>query len=122
MRHKRESAQRAAQARTHFARAQSRARIVGPEACAQVAPTVIRSRVDLREQADISEQADIMAGLRNLGFRADEARRAAEYSATLHDATLERRMRAALKTLGRRAALGAGRGLSPRDETRTPAY
>jgi hypothetical protein len=122
MRHKRESAQRASHARTHFARAQSRARIVEPEACAQAAPTDIRSRVDLREQADISEQADIMAGLRNLGFRADEARRAAEYSATLHDATLEQRMRAALKILGRRATLGTGRGPSLRDETRTPAY
>jgi Holliday junction resolvasome RuvABC DNA-binding subunit len=39
---------------------------------------------------------DVMTGLRELGFRADEARRAAAYSETLQDATLEERMRLAL--------------------------
>jgi hypothetical protein len=43
---------------------------------------------------------DLLAGLRGLGFRADEARRAAEFSET-HGATLEERMRAALKFLSR---------------------
>ena len=41
----------------------------------------------------------MIAGLRGVGFRADEARRAAEYSATLPDATLEERLRAAIKLL-----------------------
>ena len=41
-----------------------------------------------------------MAGLRELGVRADEVRRAVEFSSTLHDVTLEERMRAALKFLG----------------------
>jgi len=42
---------------------------------------------------------DVRAGLRELGFRADQARRAAEFAETLPDATLEERMRAALKFL-----------------------
>ena len=40
-----------------------------------------------------------MAGLRALGFRAGEAREAAEFCETLLDATLEDRVRAALKFL-----------------------
>ena len=39
---------------------------------------------------------EYLTGLRELGFRAAEARRAAEYSETLQDATLEDRMRLAL--------------------------
>ena len=51
-------------------------------------------------RAAVQAQArDVMAGLRELGFRADQARRAAEFSETLPDATLEERMRAALKFL-----------------------
>jgi Holliday junction resolvasome RuvABC DNA-binding subunit len=54
---------------------------------------------------------DLMAGLRSLGCRADEARRAAEFSQALPDATLEERMREALKSLGRRTI----RGRAPED-------
>ena len=46
-----------------------------------------------------AQARDVMAGLRELGFRADQARRAAEFAETLPDATLEQRMRAALKFL-----------------------
>ena len=70
---KREEARRAAD---------SRARVAAAGACA-TAQTQAR---------------DIMAGLRELGFRADQARRAAEFSETIHG-TLEERMRAALKFL-----------------------
>jgi len=42
---------------------------------------------------------DLMAGLRSLGFRASEARRAVEFCGTLLDATLEEQVRAALKFL-----------------------
>jgi hypothetical protein len=43
--------------------------------------------------------ADVLSGLRGLGVRAADARRAAEYSETLGDITLEERMRAALRFL-----------------------
>ena len=76
MSEKREHARRAAAAR---------ARAAAPEA---------RARAAAQEQA-----RDVMAGLRELGFRAQEARRAAEFSETLPDATLEERVRAALKFL-----------------------
>jgi hypothetical protein len=43
---------------------------------------------------------DVVCGLRNLGFRADQARRAAEHSATLPiDSMLEERLRVALRVL-----------------------
>jgi len=59
---------------------------------ARRAAAAARARAAAREQAQ-----DVMAGLRGLGVRGDEARRAAALSATLPDATLEERMRAALK-------------------------
>jgi hypothetical protein len=49
------------------------------------------------------EIQDVLSGLRNLGCRTHEARRAAEFSATLRGATLEDRMRAALRFLSDRA-------------------
>ena len=45
---------------------------------------------------------DVMTGLRGLGCRAGDARRAAEFTGTLHCATLEDRMRAALRFLPQR--------------------
>jgi hypothetical protein len=45
---------------------------------------------------------DVLAGLRGLGCRAEQARRAAEFSGTLHGAALEERLRAALQYLGGR--------------------
>jgi hypothetical protein len=45
------------------------------------------------------EARDVMAGLRELGVRGDEARRAVAFSQSLHDVTLEERMRAALRFL-----------------------
>ncbi|HYR52323.1 MAG TPA: hypothetical protein VET83_06885 [Candidatus Dormibacteraeota bacterium] len=46
---------------------------------------------------------DVLAGLRGLGCRADESRRAAEFSETLQGATLEERVHAALSFLGRKS-------------------
>jgi hypothetical protein len=45
---------------------------------------------------------DVLAGLRNLGCRPGDARRAAEYAAGLPVTNIEERMRAALKFLGGR--------------------
>jgi hypothetical protein len=62
---------------------------------------------EARTRSVAEEQTqDILAGLRGLGCRADEARRAAEFSKTLRSATLEERMRAALKFLTRRSIQG----------------
>jgi hypothetical protein len=49
---------------------------------------------------------DVLAGLRSLGCRPHEARRAAEFSGRLEGASLEERMRAALSFLGRRSMPG----------------
>ncbi len=60
-------------------------------------------RVRAEAQSKAKERVqDVLAGLRGLGCRADEAHRAAEFSETLPDATLEERMRAALRFLSRR--------------------
>ncbi len=69
---------------------------------AQAPAVESRARAEAGEARACSAEEhskDIIAGLRELGFRADQARRAAEYCATLHNATLEARMRAALKFL-----------------------
>lgn len=70
------------------------ARCAATEAGARAAAGEAKARVAAMEQA-----RDVLAGLRELGFGADEARRAAEFSETLHGVTLEERMRAALKFL-----------------------
>ena len=54
---------------------------------------------DTRDETE-AQSRDVLAGLRTLGCRADEARRAAEFSTTLHCATLEEGMRVALRFLG----------------------
>jgi hypothetical protein len=57
---------------------------------------------DADERATRDQIQDVLAGLRNLGCRADEARRAAALAGDLQEVTLEERMRAALTSLGRR--------------------
>jgi len=96
------------------AAAEARARAAAAESRARAAAAETRAGAAAKEQAK-----EVLAGLRQLGFRADEARRAAEFSETLYDATLEERMRAALKLLGRRSASKAEPGRawgSRRDE------
>jgi membrane protein involved in colicin uptake len=86
MSEKREAARSAAAERVQAAAAAAEAR-------ARAAVAEARSRA-------VQEHArDVMACLRELGFGAGETRRAAEYSQTLPDATLEERVRAALKFL-----------------------
>ncbi len=82
-------------------RAETEARARGAESEAQTraAEAEARARTEAKEHA-----RDVLSGLRGLGFRSDEARRAAEFSETLPSATLEERMRAALGFLRPRAA------------------
>jgi Holliday junction resolvasome RuvABC DNA-binding subunit len=47
--------------------------------------------------AEYSMEQDLIHGLRNLGFRADEVRRAAEHCRALNGATFEERVRAAIR-------------------------
>jgi hypothetical protein len=62
------------------------------------------ARIEAERRGRAKEQTqDILAGLRDLGCRPDEARRAAEYSEGLHGVTLEERMRAALSFIGGRS-------------------
>jgi hypothetical protein len=61
------------------------------------------ARALARAQAQ-ERSRDVVAGLRSLGCRADEARRAAEFSETAQGGTLEDRMRIALQFLSRRSA------------------
>jgi 5-methylcytosine-specific restriction endonuclease McrA len=100
---KREAARRLAEAErraksdtgveSEFAKAEA-TRVAAAEERVRVAAEEERARAVLEEQAK-----DVMAGLRGLGFRAQQARRAAEYCTTLPDATLEERLRAALRFL-----------------------
>jgi hypothetical protein len=70
---------------------------------ARCAAAEARARAAAKEQAAKDQVQDVLVGLRNLGCRADEARRAAAFTGTLQEATLEERMRVALKFLSRRS-------------------
>jgi len=64
-----------------------------------------RGRAEARERAaaaaEKANELDVVPWLRQLGFRADQARRAATHcDDTVPDATLEERLRAALRFLG----------------------
>ncbi|TMQ53373.1 MAG: hypothetical protein E6K73_01495 [Candidatus Eisenbacteria bacterium] len=94
---KREEARRAAaeaKARVAATGAEERTRAAKAEAEAQAAEPEARSRALAEEHA-----RDVMSCLRELGFRASDARRAVEFSMTTPDATLEERVRTALKSL-----------------------
>ena len=54
------------------------------------------------------DRQDLLAGLRRLGFRADEVHRAAEHTRFIQSASLEDRFRAALQFLGRGRSHGDG--------------
>jgi hypothetical protein len=55
---------------------------------------------------------DVLAGLSQLGVRGDRARRAVEHSQSLRDATLEERMKAALRFLSPRVRVTGSSGVS----------
>jgi len=85
------------------------------EAAAGVRAAVeARARAEAEVRAQAKEQTlDVVAGLRGLGCRIDQARRAAEFSETLHGATLEERMRASLKFLRGRVVQAPGAADGP---------
>jgi hypothetical protein len=67
-------------------------------ACATVDTAPVT--MDAASQADVQEQTlDVISALRNLGVKADRAQRVAEHVETLAVATLEDRIRAALRML-----------------------
>jgi len=55
------------------------------------------------KRAQVAEREDLIAGLKKLGLRAEEARRAADRSQSMECATFEERMCAALRSLGKPA-------------------
>ncbi len=65
-----------------------------------------QTRLKARPARAKKQVEEVIAGLRGLGCRADEARRAAELSETLQGTSLEERMRAALRFLRLRAMPG----------------
>ena len=78
----------------------------------------VRRAAEEREQAaaERAKELDVVPWLRKLGFRADEARRAAAHcDSTVPDATLEQRLRAALRFLSppARRWRPAANGLTP---------
>ncbi len=92
---KREESQRAAAGARAQADAEAKAR-----AEAWAAEAEARAAEEARALALAQEHTrDLTTCLRELGFRAVEARRAIEHCATLADATLEQRVRAALQFL-----------------------
>jgi hypothetical protein len=61
---------------------------------------VQKAAEDTRGRAAAQEQTrDVVTALRELGFRTEQVRRGSEFSAAIPDATLEERVRAALKFL-----------------------
>jgi Holliday junction resolvasome RuvABC DNA-binding subunit len=99
MEQKRTAARRAAEARAHAPH-----RAPAEPAAAAAAP----ARAVAQEHA-----ADVVKALRTLGCSAAEARRAAAFSATLPDATLEERVRAVLQCLGPKTRFHGRLGSSP---------
>jgi 5-methylcytosine-specific restriction endonuclease McrA len=91
-----------------MSRKRQEARLAAAESRARAAAEArARAAAEARARAAAEEQTqDVFAGLRGLGCRVDQARRAAEFSETLHGATLEERMRASLKFLCGRSVQG----------------
>ena len=132
MREKREAARRAAEevraakaqvaaeARAAKARAEEEARAAAKaaaaEARAKAAAIADKARAKAAMAAEQAQERDVVPWLRQLGFRADEACRAATFCETIPDAPLEERVRVALSYFHtrtsshgwRRAANGVG--------------
>ena len=89
------------EARFAAAGGRTRAAAEGRARAARNMPRGMLEMIDAKECAGWEQVQDVLAGLRNLGYRAHEARRAAAFTGTLQIATLDERMRAALMYLGR---------------------
>jgi len=112
MSQKRQEARRVA---TEARRAGTEARLAAAEARTGASHNMPRGMLEVtdtreraieggRDRGGIGQDQiqDVLSGLRNLGCRTEEARRAVALTETLQIATLEERMRAALTFLGRR--------------------
>jgi hypothetical protein len=80
------------------------ARVARQNAAAQHSAMAKKAAADQREAARKEQAKDLEAGLRGLGCRAEEARRAANYAMAIEGATFEDRLRAALAFRSRRTA------------------
>jgi hypothetical protein len=89
MRHKREARREAVMARAQ----------VNGRAAAEARTNAVQVHANALAACRNAEVDDVTLCLRRLGFRADEARSAAAFCATVADATLEQRVRAALSFL-----------------------
>ena len=128
MQHKREEARRAAaerrtpaQGRVAAERAAAGRREAAERAAADARASAERAATQSRaaaERAAAEQRAtelDVVPFLRQLGFRTEEARLAARHCETITDATLEERVRTALRFLGSR-----GRTYGLRQAANTP--
>jgi len=102
MRHKREEARRAADARRAGARAAEARAAVEARRRAAEARAVEEARQKAAEAHAHAAAEEVITPLRLLGFRADEARRAAALCEAIPDAPLEQRLRRALSSLAPR--------------------
>ena len=68
------------------------------------APAPVETLADPEAEAAARDRRDIESGLRNLGFRVDEAREAAAFAFRIQRASLQERMRAAISYLRPRRA------------------
>jgi hypothetical protein len=108
MRNKREESRRAA------AEARARAETAAQAEARAQAEAAAKGRA--AEEAELAKERDVIPWLRSLGFRADEAKRAAALCEAIPDAPLEERVRLALSHFSPRAtcrrssatSLGAG--------------
>jgi hypothetical protein len=97
MKAKREAAQRAVAGRSMAGRESAGRPIAGREAAGRIEQRMEAPKAPLT--ADTPEDQDVMAGLRTLGFRVDEASWAAKLCQSIAGASLEERMKLALSYL-----------------------
>jgi hypothetical protein len=97
MKAKREAARRAAVDRQVAGREAAGRQVAETEAVGRAETPMEATKASLA--ANTSEDRDVMAGLRTLGFRADEASWAAKLCQSIPDASLEQRMKLALSYL-----------------------
>ena len=88
-----------------MSRKRDEARLAAAKARARLAAAEARALAEARAQAEEQTQ-EVLAGLRGLGCRVEQASRAAEFSETLHGATLKERIRASLRFLGGESVQG----------------
>jgi 5-methylcytosine-specific restriction endonuclease McrA len=84
---------------------QARALRRSDPSAAEAGRTARSSEVGASQAAERQEAEDLLAGLRGLGFRTEEARRAVEHCASIGGASLSERMRTALRFLAPRPRL-----------------